>query len=69
MYTIELTPAYSLFCTQLEIEKVQKRREERELERARADEEALMLNRERAVAEGFELDKKEELVRTLCPRP
>lgn len=53
---------------QLEIEKVQKRREERELEKARAEEEAAMLNRERAVAEGFELDKKEELVRS-CPSP
>ena len=56
-------PTHSVL-SQLEIEKVQKRREERELEKARAEEEALMLNRERAVAEGFELDKKEELVRS-----
>lgn len=56
-------PTHSVVL-QLEIEKVQKRREERELEKVRAEEEALMLNRERAVAEGFELDKKEELVRS-----
>jgi hypothetical protein len=41
--------------TQIEIEKVRKRR-------ARMEEEAAYLNRERAVAEGIELDKKEELV-------
>jgi hypothetical protein len=48
--------------TQIEIEKVRKRREEREAEKARMEEEAAYLNRERAVAEGIELDKKEELV-------
>ncbi len=48
---------------QIEIEKVRKRRDEREAEKARTEEEAAYLNRERAVAEGIELEKKEELVR------
>lgn len=54
---------------QIEIEKVRKRREEREAEKARTEEEAAYLNRERAVAEGIELEKKEELVRRHPPRP
>ncbi|KAK9806113.1 hypothetical protein WJX72_002023 [[Myrmecia] bisecta] len=44
-----------------EIEKVKKRRAEREAERARQEEEAGLLQRERAVAEAVELEKKEEL--------
>jgi hypothetical protein len=47
---------------QKEIEKVKKRREEREIERARQEEELSMLARERAIAEGFEMEKKEEEV-------
>eukprot|EP00884_Botryococcus_braunii_P020423 jgi/Botrbrau1/7064/Bobra.0165s0087.1 len=43
-----------------EIEKVKKRREEREIERAQQEEELSMLARERAVAEGYEMEKKEE---------
>ena len=45
-----------------EIVKVQKRREERELDKVRQEEELQFLARERAIAEGAELDKKEELV-------
>eukprot|EP00208_Stichococcus_sp_RCC1054_P002856 CAMPEP_0206140744 /NCGR_PEP_ID=MMETSP1473-20131121/10524_1 /ASSEMBLY_ACC=CAM_ASM_001109 /TAXON_ID=1461547 /ORGANISM="Stichococcus sp, Strain RCC1054" /LENGTH=711 /DNA_ID=CAMNT_0053535011 /DNA_START=336 /DNA_END=2471 /DNA_ORIENTATION=+ len=44
-----------------EIEKVQRRREEREAEKIRSEEELQFIQRERAVAEGRELDKKEEL--------
>jgi Conserved mid region of cactin len=47
---------------QEEIIKVQKRREERELDKLRQEEELQFLARERAIAEGAELDKKEELV-------
>ncbi|KAK3278867.1 hypothetical protein CYMTET_13223 [Cymbomonas tetramitiformis] len=43
-----------------EIQSVKKRREERELEKAQAEEEALLLNRERAAAEAADLEKKEE---------
>ena len=60
-----MNPEPALPGVQMEIEKVQKRRDEREAERARAEEEANYLNRERAVAEGIQLEKKEELVR-LC---
>lgn len=42
--------------------KVQRRREERELDKQRQEEELQFLARERAIAEGVELDKKEELV-------
>lgn len=48
---------------QEEILKVQRRREERELDKQRQEEELQFLARERAIAEGVELDKKEELVR------
>ena len=51
-----------MHALQIEIEKVQKRRDEREAEKARMEEEVAYLNRERAVAEGIELEKKEELV-------
>lgn len=50
---------------QKEIEKVKKRREEREIERAQQEEELSMLARERAIAEGYEMEKKEEEVRNL----
>lgn len=43
-----------------EIEKVQKRREQREAERAAMAEELEMIQRERAMAEAVELEKKEE---------
>lgn len=49
-----------------EIVKVQKRREERELDKVRQEEELQFLARERAIAEGAELDKKEELVSWRC---
>jgi hypothetical protein len=49
-----------------EIVKVQKRREERELDKVRQEEELQFLARERAIAEGAELDKKEELVSGYC---
>ena len=49
-----------------EIVKVQKRREERELDKVRQEEELQFLARERAIAEGAELDKKEELVGGRC---
>ena len=53
---------------QAEIDKVQRRREEREAEKIRSEEELQFIQRERAVAEGRELDKKEELVRPhSCP--
>ena len=55
-------PISRAWASQIEIEKVRKRREEREAEKARMEEEAAYLNRERAVAEGIELEKKEELV-------
>lgn len=45
-----------------EIGKVQRRREEREQEKIRSEEESQFIQRERAAAEGVELDKKEELV-------
>lgn len=51
---------------QKEIEKVKKRREEREIERAQQEEELSMLARERAIAEGYEMEKKEEEVRNLA---
>jgi hypothetical protein len=51
-----------LLLLQDEIVKVQKRREERELDKVRQEEELQFLARERAIAEGAELDKKEELV-------
>lgn len=41
---------------------MQRRREEREAEKIRSEEELQFIQRERAVAEGRELDKKEELV-------
>jgi Conserved mid region of cactin len=47
---------------QVEIEKVKKRREQREAEKAQMEEELNLLQRERAIAEGHELDKKEEEV-------
>jgi hypothetical protein len=52
---------------QKEIEKVKKRREEREIERAQQEEELSMLARERAIAEGYEMEKKEEEVRAGHP--
>ena len=45
---------------QAEIEKVKRRREEREAERARQEEELSMLQRERAAMEARELESKEE---------
>lgn len=56
------------WLVQKEIEKVKKRREEREIERAQQEEELSMLARERAIAEGYELEKKEDEVRddTCC---
>ncbi len=50
-------------AVQHEIEKVKKRREERALERVQQEEELSMVARERAIAEGVELEAKEELVR------
>lgn len=41
---------------------MQRRREEREQEKIQQEEELQFLARERAIAEGVELDKKEELV-------
>lgn len=41
---------------------MQKRREEREAEKARMEEELNFIQRERAIAEGVELDKKEDEV-------
>ena len=49
-------------AAQREIEKVKKRREERALERVQQEEELSMIARERAVAEGVELEAKEEKV-------
>jgi len=43
---------------------VKKRREERALERVQQEEELSMIARERAIAEGVELEAKEELVGT-----
>ena len=54
---------------QAEIEKVQRRREEREAEKIRSEEELQFIQRERAVAEGLQLDKKEELVPLPPPAP
>ncbi len=45
---------------QAEIEKVKRRREERDAERARQEEELSMLQRERAAMEARELEHKEE---------
>lgn len=45
---------------------MQRRREEREQEKIRQEEELQFIQRERAIAEGVELDKKEELVRDLA---
>ena len=42
---------------------MKKRREERALERVQQEEELSMVARERAIAEGVELEAKEELVR------
>ena len=50
---------------QREIEKVRKRREDRELEKAQMEEEQAMLARERAYAENLESMGKEEEVRPL----
>ena len=57
----------SLFAcaAQQEIEKVKKRREERALERVQQEEELSMIARERAIAEGVELEAKEEKVRMI----
>ncbi len=43
---------------------MKKRREERALERVQQEEELSMIARERAIAEGVELEAKEELVGT-----
>ncbi len=62
----EVRKSLTLHCRrdgQAEIDKVQRRREEREAEKIRSEEELQFIQRERAVAEGRELDKKEELVR------
>lgn len=48
---------------QAEIEKVRRRREERELERQQRELEQEQLARDRAVAEAVELEKKEDEVR------
>lgn len=50
---------------QAEIEKVRKRREERAAERALQEEELSIMQRERAVLEGIEMEAKEEEVQ-LC---
>jgi len=47
---------------QEEIEKVKRRREQREAERAAMAEELEMIQRERAIAEAADLEKKEEEV-------
>jgi len=47
---------------QAEIEKVRKRREERAAERALQEEELSIMQRERAVLEGIEMEAKEEEV-------
>ena len=47
---------------QAEIEKVRKRREERAAERAVQEEELSIMQRERAVLEGIEMEAKEEEV-------
>lgn len=56
----------SLTCAewvaQAEIEKVRKRREERAAERALQEEELSIMQRERAVLEGVEMEAKEEEV-------
>lgn len=49
-------------CAQAEIEKVRKRREERAAERALQEEELSIMQRERAVLEGVEMEAKEEEV-------
>lgn len=50
-----------LLCSQEEIEKVKKRRLDREKERAEQDEMLTMLQRDRGQAEAIELEKKEEV--------
>jgi hypothetical protein len=52
-------------CAQREIEKVKLRREQRAAEKAQQEEELSLIARERAVAEGLEMEAKEEEVRTL----
>ncbi len=52
---------------QAEIEKVRKRREERAAERALQEEELSVMQRERAVLEGIEMEAKEEEVQFPCP--
>jgi hypothetical protein len=55
---------------QREIEKVKKRREERAAEKALQEEELSVVQRERAILEGLELEaKEEEVVCKLCSPP
>lgn len=49
------------FCAQEEIEKVKKRRLDREKDRAEQEEMVNMLQRERGQAEAIELERKEEV--------
>ena len=53
--------ALYLFCMQEEIEKVKKRRLDREKERADQEEMLTQLQRERGIAEAVELERKEEV--------
>ena len=59
-----ITPAWRL---QAELQKVQRRREDREQEREQRDKEQEQLARDRAVAEAVELEKKEDEVCTGLP--
>ena len=59
---IQSPPGCPLLFVQEEIEKVKKRREQREAERAAMAEELELIQRERAIAEAAELEKKEEEV-------
>jgi len=51
-----------MHAAQAEIEKVQKRREDREQEKEQREKEQDQLSRDRAIAEAVELEKKEDEV-------